>query len=158
MKRHRLLQLLAIALMLMTGAVSGLNVKPASAAEPAVPFMASVSGAASITGSSTFELSGAGNASHLGNVKSYHGDGSFTGPNTDILIETLVAANGDTLTIRCSQVLEEISPGVYRGTDSWTVIGGTGRLSGATGSGTGVTNVNLNTGTFTKNTTGAIAY
>ena len=80
------------------------------------------------------------------------------GPNTDSLTETLTAANGDTLTILCNQVLEEVSPGVYRGTDTWTVIGGTGRFSDATGSGSGETHVDLNVDTFSKVMTGDITY
>ena len=89
---------------------------------------------------------------------SYNANGTFTGSNTDTLTETFTAANGDTLTILCNQVIEEISPGVFHGTDTWTVIGGTGRFSDATGSGTGHTYVDLNAGTFTKELTGVIAY
>ncbi len=50
------------------------------------------------------------------------------------------------------------SPGLFLGTDSWTVIGGTGKFAGATGSGTGVTHVDLNPSklTFTKDFTGTI--
>ena len=40
----------------------------------------------------------------------------------------------------------QTSPGVFVGTDQWTVIGGTGRFAGATGSGTGVTHIDLNNG------------
>ena len=40
----------------------------------------------------------------------------------------------------------QTSPGVFVGTDQWTVIGGTGRFGGATGSGTGVTHIDLNNG------------
>ena len=38
------------------------------------------------------------------------------------------------------------------------MTGGTGRFSGATGSGTGDTHVDLNVGTFTKALTGTITY
>jgi len=158
MVHNRLLQWVAVVIMVMALAASGIAVRSASAASPSVPFKASVSGTVSFTGEPTFELAGAGKASHLGNVKHYQADGSFTGPTTDTLTETLTAANGDTLIIRCDQVLEEISPGVFHGTDTWTVIGGTGRFSDATGSGTGETQVDLNVGTFTKDMTGAIAY
>jgi hypothetical protein len=142
----------------MAVAASGVAVRSASADASSSPFKASVSGTVTLTGQLTFELAGSGKASHLGKVKSYQADGSFTGPNTDTLTETLTAANGDTLIILCNQVLEEISPGVFRGTDTWTVIGGTGRFSAATGSGTGETNVDLNAGTFIKEMSGTISY
>ena len=109
--------------------------------------------------SGAFALSGTGQAIHLGNVKSYTAVGQITGPTTDTLTETFTAANGDTLTILCIQALEDLGGGVFRGTDTWEVIGGTGRFSGATGSGTGVTYVDLNVGalTFTKDLTGTIS-
>jgi hypothetical protein len=47
---------------------------------------------------------------------------------------------------------------VYHGTDVWTVSGGTGRFSGATGSGTGDTTVDLTNLTFTQDGTGSITY
>ena len=108
-------------------------------------------------------LAGTGNASHLGKV-SYKGSGEITsehpvtGVITDTLTETLTAANGDKLTILCRQVATPTSPGVYNGTDHWTVTGGTGRFSGATGSGGGDTHANLNADTFTKAATGTITY
>jgi hypothetical protein len=157
MYHNRLLQLVTV-VMLMAVAASGVAASPASAANPSVPFKASVSGTVSFVDEVNFKLAGTGKASHLGKVKRYQADGSFTDSNTDTLIETLTAANGDTLVIRCDQVLEEISPDVYHGTDTWTVIGGTGRFSNATGSGTGETHADLNAGTFTKEMTGAIAY
>jgi hypothetical protein len=156
MYKNRLLQLVAVVVMLMAVAASGIAASVGYAAEAGDPFEASVSGTVSITGEQTFELEGDGNASHLGKLKGYQADGTFTGPNTDVLIETLTAANGDRLTIQCDQVLEEISPGVFHGSDTWTVIGGTGRFSDATGSGTGETVADLNTGTFSKNLDGVI--
>jgi hypothetical protein len=120
---------------------------------------ASVSGTVSLTSESTFQLAGTVKANHIGNMKGYQANGTFTSPTTDTLTETLTAANGDTLTILCNQVIEETGvPGVLHGTDTWTVIGGTGRFSNATGSGTGETNVDLNAGTFTKQMTGVISY
>jgi len=108
-------------------------------------------------------LAGTGDASHLGNVRSYTanvviltGIVGVTGV-TDTLTETLIAANGDTLTLLCTQTAT-LSSGVYHGTDLWIVIGGTGRLSGATGSGTGDTYVYLSSSTFTKELTGTVTY
>ncbi|MBM2811515.1 MAG: hypothetical protein HW416_2274 [Chloroflexi bacterium] len=159
--RWRLLPLVAV---LALGLV-GIGANSVSAAAPKVPVKASVSGTVSPTGlSPTYVLAGTGTASHLGKVKSYKanvvitGGNPVTGPITDTLTETLTAANGDTLTILCQQVASLISPGVFHGVDQWTVIGGTGRFSGATGSGTGDTYIDLNVGTFTKALTGAITY
>src|SRR5581483_4530363 len=89
----------------------------ASAATPAVPFKASLSGTVALSGA-TFELHGTGKASHLGSVKSYTANGAFTGPNSNSLTETLTAANGDTLTFACDEVFVETSPGVLHGTDT----------------------------------------
>ena len=158
MKKSYLFQFVSVVVALMGFVVMGISVKPASAAPATGPFLAYVSGTVSITGEASFALSGLSVSSRMGASMNYQANGTFTSPTTDILIETLTAANGDTLTIRCAQVLQEISPNVFRGTDTWTVIGGTGRFSGATGSGTGETIANLNTGTFTKQMIGNINY
>lgn len=158
MSNNRVLQLVAVVVMVMALVAGGIAVRSARAAEPGVPLKASVSGTVSLTSETTFVLDGTVKASHIGSMKEYQANGVFTGPNTDSLTETMTAANGDSLTILCNQTLEEISPGVFRGMDEWTVIGGTGRFSNASGSGTGETQVDLNTGTFTKELTGAISY
>jgi len=152
MNKNRALQLLSVIGMLLAVVAGGLAVSPAYAASSFVSFKAKVSGTVAFTGATTFEIAGAGKADHLAALKSfdYQADGVFTGPATDSLTETLTTANGDTLTILCNQMLEEVAPGVFHGTDTWTVIGGTGQFSGATGSGTGETEVDLNTGTISK--------
>lgn len=76
---------------------------------------------------------------------------------TDVLIETFTAASGDTLSIRCDQVVVTGDGGLFHGTDTWMVIGRTGRFEDATGSGTGTTVVD-NLETFTKELTGTISY
>ena len=154
--------------MLMAVVSSGVVVRTASAAVEANnrTFNALVSGTVTVSmmDETNFELAGTGTASHLGKLRSYMADGELTKfdaegvPTEDILVETLTAANGDTLIIKCDQILEVVGPGVFRGTDTWTVIGGTGRFSSATGFGSGVTNVDLNVGTFTKDLTGRIDY
>jgi hypothetical protein len=128
-----------------------------------VPFEASVSGTLSSGGDDLhFLLDGTAIASHLGRSK-YGGDVEIqtqdqqSGVITDILVETLTAANGDTLTILCQQTAVPISPGVYQATDAWAVIGGTGRFSDATGSGTGDTQIDLVKHVFTKHLTGSIS-
>ncbi len=65
---------------------------------------------------------------------------------THTLHETFTLANGDTLRILCDQVFV-ITPGMFLGTDTWKVAGGTGQFSHATGSGTGNTTIYLNTNT-----------
>jgi hypothetical protein len=138
----------------------GVGASSASAAQTSVPFKASTSGTVVVTGPTTFALAGRGTSSHLGNT-SYSGVVTITnvatnGVITDTLVETLTAANGDTVTLLCHQVATPVSAGVLHGVDTWTVIGGTGKLKNATGSGTGTTDADLNHGTFTKVATGTI--
>ena len=156
-KRIRVWLLVAVVMLIALGTI-GAGASSASAAGPLVPFKASVSGTVvppDLSGAFAL-IDGTGTASHLGKV-SYKAVGQITGATTDTLTETFTAANGDTLTILCNQVLEDLGGGVLRGTDTWTVIGGTGRFSGASGSGTGVTYV-YNLSTFTKELTGTISY
>ncbi len=167
MYKNRLLQLVAVVVVVGAVATSGVAASSAYAASIQVPFKASVSGTVTPTSGTTFTLAGTGNdliASLMGKI-SYTGSvvitavDPVTGVIKDTLTETLIAANGDTLTLLCQQVAtpDPNNPGVYHGVDQWTVIGGTGRFSGATGSGTGDTYVNLNAGTFTKNMIGTIS-
>ena len=159
MYHNRLWQWVVVVVVLMAVAASGATVRSASADDSPGPFKASASGTVSMTSESTFQLAGTVKANHIGSMKNYQANGSFTGPTTDTLTETLTAANGDTLTILCNQVIEETGvPGVLHGTDTWTVVGGTGRFSNATGSGTGETSVDLNAGTFTKQMNGVITF
>lgn len=133
----------------------------ASAAQRPVPFSYLVSGTASPTSSSTFTLAGSGVSIPLGKV-SYTGNVTITGVSstgviTDILNETLTAADGDTVTITCHQVADPTkTPGVYLGMDNWTVTSGTGQFSDATGAGVGTTSINLNNDTFDKAEAGTV--
>lgn len=128
-----------------------------------VPFKSSVSGALSFTNDpSIVELTADGNASHLGKIN-YSGTVVITSQTPtqiiDDLTETLTAANGDQLTLLCHQEANLTSPGMFESTnDSWKVIGGTGRFSGATGCGSGTTHVDLISSTFTKECVGTITY
>ena len=148
------------AAMLIALMVSGMGIGPVYAASNQVPFNGSFSGAVASSGPTTAVLSGSGIAEQLG-LTAYAGNVSDITPTatgfTDVLVETLTAANGDTLTITCIQVAVQTSPGVYVGTDQWTVVGGTGRFEGATGQGTGVTHIDLNNGKFDKQLTGTIS-
>ena len=150
----------AMAALLFAASVPLLGGSVASAAQPReVPIAGVFGGTLQPTGAETFSLQGAGGATHLGPV-AYEAAATITGllPDglTDTLVETLTARDGSSVTIFCSQVATEISPGVFHGVDTWTVVGGTGRFSGATGSGSGQTDVDLNTGVFNKAISGTI--
>jgi len=140
--------------------VSGISIGPAHAASNQVPFNASFSGTVAFTGPTSAALSGSGISTYLG-LTAYAGVVSEITPTdtglTDVLVETLTAANGDTITILCNQVAVQQASGVFQGSDEWTVIGGTGRFAGATGSGTGIAHVDLNNGTFSKQLIGTIS-
>lgn len=156
---RRLLPVIAI----ITLGFAGMGANSVGAGNPPVPFKSSVSGTLTSTGPSTVKLTGTGNASHLGRID-YNGTVQISSQTptqiTDDLTETLTAANGDKLTLLCHQVANLTSQkGVYESTaDQWTVISGTGRFSGATGSGSGTTHVDFNSNTFTKDCTGTITY
>ena len=149
--------------MILAPALVALGMSSARAATPPVPMTFSVSGTFSVVDATHLSLAGSGIASHLGKLKSYQASVTITSgvvgvtDVTDTLTETLTAANGDTLTLQCSQIAT-LSSGVYYGADTWSVIGGTGRFSDATGSGTGNTTVNLGNGTFSKQESGSITY
>jgi len=149
-----------IAALLIAMQVSGISIGPAYAASNQVPFTASFSGAVTSTGPTSAALSGSGIAEQLG-LTAYAGNVSDIASTnigfTDVLVETLTAANGDTITILCNQVAVQQASGVFQGSDEWTVIGGTGRFASASGSGTGVTHIDLNNGTFSKQLTGTIS-
>lgn len=168
MRKFQWLSGFAFVALLAACSEAPLDLDPLAPAARAVPFEASVSGSILPDADGvTFELVGDEAidlvAWGMGEI-AYAAQGTLTEfsddgvPTRDVLTETLTAANGDTLTIRCEQVLERIGPGVFRGTDTWAVVGGTGRFSGATGEGGGETFVDLAAGTFAKELTGSIAY
>jgi hypothetical protein len=150
---------LVAALLALSFAAFGMT--PAMAqSSGATPFKSDVSGSLVATSPADFNLTGSGQSTFLGHVR-YAGSVHVTstdgnGVLTDVMTETLTAANGDTLILHCEQRATPKKPGVYRGTDTWTVVGGTGRFAHATGSGSGSTEANLNVGTFSKTATGII--
>lgn len=156
--RFRFVSLFALLALAFTGLVAS----PAHAAAPARPalsFNAAVAGSVTATGPGTFSLSGSGLATVIGGAR-YSGTVVVTsaapdGSLTDVLTETYTAANGDKLTIECRQSAVPIGTSILKGTDSWTVTGGTGRFAHAAGSGTGTTFV-YNLQTFVKVSTGSI--
>jgi hypothetical protein len=157
-KRHLLV------VMLVTIATIGIGVNSASAADTQVPFHASYSGTAAFTSATTALFTGTGVASHLGrstNVNHITVSGPATscpGGFANINVETLTAANGDTLVLTgdhdvgCPTV-----PGVVHGTGDWIVTGGTGQFAGATGQGTFVGGADFNKGTFSFQLSGTIS-
>ena len=79
----------------------------------------------------------------------------ITGPDSvipggldNVNTETYSAANGDTLTLTSQDVAIPVAPGVLHGIGQWTVTGGTGRFSNATGNGTIDGYGDFNQGTF----------
>lgn len=152
---------LVVALLTLGFVLMGVTPAQAAASQP-TPLKADVSGTVVSTGPGSFALTGAGNSTKLGRLAdtgSVHiTNVDANGVITDVMIETLTAANGDTLTLRCDQTATPSKPGVLHGVDTWTVIGGTGRFANATGSGTGTTDADLNKGKFTKSMTGSIAF
>ncbi len=148
----------------------GMSASPARA-DPD-PIVASISGSVTPGEQGTFTLGGQGVSSQLGNFV-YVGGVVITKvipedsevPHTialaDTLTETLDLGNGNTLTLLCHQTAVRISTSpdaiVYRGSDRWTVLSGTGQFKNATGSGTGDTYVDLSYGKFIKVLSGTIS-
>ena len=158
-KRHMLVA------MLITIGTIGIGANSASAAAGhQVPFRASYSGTAAFTSATTALFTGTGIASHLGRSTNVNHI-TVTGPATscsggfaNINVETLTAANGDTLELRGPHDVGcPTRPGVVHGTGDWTVTGGTGRFAGATGQGTFVGGADFNKGTFSFQLSGTIS-
>ena len=149
-KRHRA----SLATLLGLGALA-LGTSAASAAGN--------SGSAAITSQTTTSFAGSGIASHLGRIVSEGhaditgSDGSCPGGVANFNVETLVAANGDELTIASQDVACPTGPGRYHGTGRWKVTGGTGRFDNATGQGTYDGNADFTAGTFTITLTGTLS-
>ena len=123
---------------------------PASAGTNPVPFKASASGTITY-GLFSLTYAGTGNASHMGTISDQSSAGALD------YTETLTAANGDTLTLFDIQtIVSSAGPGMAVLTGQWSVIGGTGRFTGATGSGT--TDVVNDVNSFTQTWHGAISY
>ena len=146
--------------MLIALFASGMGTGPAYAAENQVPLFGTFSGTVTLTGPTTATLNGSGIGNLMG-LAAEAGNVSNITPTatgmTDVMVETLSGANGDSLTILCNQVAVSYGPGLFQAKDQWTVIGGTGRFAGASGSGTGNTNIDLNKGTYSKQMTGTIS-
>jgi len=136
---------------------------PSSARTTSVPFAASFSGSAWFTSETTVTFDGVGTATYLGS-SSNDGTIVIVGPPDaegclpNINTEVLVAANGDELQIEMVDIACPVAPPlpIFHGTGNWTVIGGTGRFAGVSGSGTVDGNGNFVTGTFAFTLTGSL--
>jgi hypothetical protein len=111
----------------------------------------------------TFEGTARGTFIGDGTVKgSFLGAGPFEPcPSTSAGITqvlTLIAENGDTLRQTWSGSQCVSGPGQFHSTSSYTINGGTGRFSGATGSGTVISDFSLSTGTGTITVDGTITF
>ena len=150
------------ATLLALGAL-GLGASAASAASSQVPFKATFSGRAEILDSTTSGFAGTGTATHMGRIetegRAYISglDSSCPGGVANLNVETLTAANGDTLTISSQDVVCPTAPGRYHGTGRWTVTGGTGRFSETTGQGSYDGSADFNAGTFVIDLTGVLS-
>jgi hypothetical protein len=145
--------------------VSGVALGATSAAAASAPFYASYAGTATWTSPTTIALAGTGTATHLGRLTNtgtvylLNFDSACPdGPDgvASVNVETLTAADGSALHITSDDVACPTGPGVYQGTGHWTVTGGTGRFSGATGGGPFHGTADLNQGLFTSNPTGTL--
>jgi hypothetical protein len=117
-----------------------LEATSARADAPQVPFNASITTKITSLTPTEVDFRGSGVATLMG-LSQDNGRAVLTGPGscqggiTNDDYETLTAANGDTLTILSSNLACPTGGGYYHATGHWVVIGGTGRFSGATGSG-----------------------
>ena len=157
-KRHMLV------VMLIAMGTIGIGANSASAAAGhQVPFRASYSGTAAFTSATTALLTGTGIASYLGrstneNHITVSGPASCPSGFANINIETLTAANGDTLVLTGDHDQGcPTGPNAVHGTGDWTVTGGTGRFARATGQGTFDGVADFNRGTFSFQLTGTIS-
>jgi hypothetical protein len=134
-----------------------------AAGSQAVPFRGYYSGTSAFTSATTVTFSGAGISTYLGSSTN-EGHVVVTGPDNscpgglaNVNNETLTAANGDLLMFISYDVACPMRPGVFHGTGSWVVTGGTGRFSGATGQGTIDGYSDFNQGLFSFQMTGAVS-
>jgi hypothetical protein len=140
----------------------GLGAISASAANQQVPLKATFAGSAQRTSQTTVAFSGTGNATQMGRITTdghvdiTGSDSSCQGGVANVNVETLTGANGDKLTISSQDVACPTGPGQYHGTGKWTVTGGTGKFSDATGQGSFDGHSDFNAGTFTTTLTGAL--
>jgi hypothetical protein len=164
MKRNSKLTVLALAAFLLLGSLPVLAVDR--------PFALNGNGVATFTVGEdgipiSAEVTSSSNATHLGLCTTI-GKVNYTPANDPAhpgrLLSsgsgTITAANGDTLLIEFTGVLDPPPPGSATGIDKpvFHFVGGTGRFAGASGTANAVVVVNLATGAFELTMVGNIDY
>jgi len=155
---------LALALALL----AALAAMPRQAAAAARPFSATVAETFTLamcepTPSVCVTVAGSGHATHLGLVReaafTVSDSASDAGPDChpETRATTLTAANGDQLTLQATGRNCLTGPTTLIAWDDYVVTGGTGRFSGASGSGTIGALVNLASLTATVTFSGALS-
>jgi len=147
--------------------VAVLGVFPVAFATHSNPFNGSLSGSFTLPTPNSAILTGTSNFEHLGKTTlagTAHGTGpaackgGFTAKEQD----TLTAANGDDVFISSIDVACPTSdPNTFQFTSSFTITGGTGRFTDASGSGTGqfsAVSTSAHAGTLSGTLTGTITY
>src|SRR5262245_12402206 len=142
-----------------------LCVAMAALATRAVPGQGSVAGHVTVTpagpGQVDLEINAAGIITHLGkSAVNLRLRADVSGPipmPVPPSVGVVTAANGDTVTFTVRWTLEEVSPGAFIPSGPFTITGGTGRFSNASGGGDYRGFVNLNTGEATAEITGQLA-
>jgi hypothetical protein len=129
-----------------------------------VPFKGSYSGTISPPhGPPPVTLSGSGTATHLGRstnsgtVTVTSEPASCSGGFHTHNLETLTSTDGDQINLTISDQPCPVSPGVFQGSGTYVVTGGTGRFAGASGSGSFYGSGDFNQGTYTFSLKGTIS-
>ena len=148
--------------MLIALGTVGMGATSAHAAPTQVPFTGSYAGTLTSTSPTTVALSGTGVATYLGPITekgliTIQGPASCAGGFAVLTNETLANATGNALTLAFNAVMCPVSPGVFQGTGTWVVSGGTGQFSGAAGQGTTHSIGDFNQDLFGCLLTGAIS-
>jgi hypothetical protein len=134
----------------------------AAAAGGQMSFKATLSGTAIFTSQTTVSFSGSGSATRMGQVTNdgiiviTGSDNSCSGGVANTNTERLTDNDGNTLTTTSQDVACPTGPGQYQGTGQWTVTGGTGRFSGASGQGTISGHFDFGAGKFTITLAGVL--
>lgn len=159
MSQVRRISLVVVALMVALIAVP----RPASAAR-LIPFQATVTESGftptlcAPVPSLCITLTGTGEATQMGEieesafVKNNLASNPAPGCHTETRGTTLTAANGDQITMHATGINCSTGPTTVTAVDSYVVTGGTGRFSGASGSGTNTASINL------ANSTAVVTY
>lgn len=110
---------------------------------------------------------GSGQATHLGNIRestvtvlnlaSKPGPGCTTDGHAETRTTTFVAANGDQITLEASGYSCPTGETTLTAVDAYVVTGGTGRFSGASGSGTINSMIDLANGTAVDTFNGVLS-